>query len=365
MEIPGPRRPLVMRHCILYLTTSLLAYVSVAQDTPYTFDPVVIHAIQKPDTVVGSSRFYITDFEFYGEQLVLLTFEKKPEKSRVMLTDKDQKVIRSSEITIPAEKLYRDYMGGIWALGKEKIWKIEIGKNDVSIREADPEKFRYNVRPCIDTIGISIAFSNFDETYPEFNYYLWNRADSTAQAFYHVIDVDLADLYSFEYTNLKPRDKLNARKLERATGIDKHRIAAMMTGFAQSHYFTPLYAPLFVAGDSMLLFEHYRNKLYHFNEHGVCTDSSPVNYHKPAKWKEWKREVLRDPVQDRYFGLFQKNGTWVLKEIDSRKGELRNEYPLYFPYASNIRVKNGEAWYLYRPFESLQNAFLYKEPLPR
>ena len=52
-----------------------------------------------------------------------------------------------------------------------------------------------------------------------------------------------------------------------------------------------------------------------------------------------------------------------LKHINSRTGEVTTANKLFFPYAEKIKVKDGYAWYVYRPFESLQARFLYKEKL--
>ncbi len=326
------------------------------------FNPVDIFA-SRPDTVIGSQKFFIEDFEFYGDQFILLTFEKKPEKSKVMLASEEQKVISVFDVPVNAQELYKDFLGNVNVIGKDSVYRVLVENEKVRLVALPPDDFENMIKPCIDTINGKIVFSDYREDYPEFNYYTWDRDDSSATKFKNVIDEDLSLMYSFEYDYLKPRQKVYARKVEMATGIDKREIAAYMTNFAQSRYFTPLYAPLFVIRDTMYLFEHYKNQLYKLNKDGKLLDSVPINYHKPLKWREWRRKLIREERSDRIFGLFQKDGYYFLKEIDKSKGQVMATNKLHFPYVGKIRVKDGYAYYIYRPFESLQTKYLYKELL--
>ncbi|MCC7303211.1 MAG: carboxypeptidase-like regulatory domain-containing protein [Bacteroidia bacterium] len=333
------------------------------QPSQIMFEPVLISGSHKPDTVIGSSRFFINDFEFFGEQIVLLTFEKKPEKSKVMLADKDSRIISTFPIPVNGEELFRDFLGNVNVIGKDSVYRVLVKENNLRLVSVPPEEFEHLIRPCIDTVAGKIVFSDYRDDYPEFSYYSWDPSDSVAVRLRHILDEDLALMYSFEYDFLTTRQKVYARKMELATGIDKREIAAYMTNFSGSRYFTPLYAPLFVISDTLYLFEHYKNYLYRMDKDGKVLDSSSINYHKPEKWREWRRRLIREENGSRVFGLFLKDGYYSLKEIDIRSGKVISVSRLYFPYVGKIRVKDGYAWYIYRPFESQQSKFLYKERL--
>ncbi len=326
-------------------------------------DPVDITFRHKPDTVIGSQKFFIHDFEFYGDLFVLLTFDKKPEKSKVMLAGEEQKIISVFNVPVNAQELYKDFLGYINVIGKDSVYRVIIENNVIRLASLEADDFDNIIRPCIDTVNGKIVFSDYRDDYPEFNYYTWNMADSTATKFRTVVDKDLSVMYSFEYDFLQPKQKLYARKMELATGIDKREIAAAMTNFAHSRYFTPLYAPMFVLSDTMYLFEHYRNKLYRFDKTAKLLDSVNIDYHKPAKWREWRRRLVKAENSNEIYGLFLKDGYYYLKQIDVHSGKICAVNKLTYPYLNRVRVKDGYAYYVYRPFESLQTKYLYKEKI--
>jgi hypothetical protein len=123
--------------------------------------------------------------------------------------------------------------------------------------------------PCVDTVGKCILFSNYVEQYPAFSYFSYNPVDTSITKLRQVIDGELLDAYNWEFDYLKPKDRLYARKMELYTGIDKRVIAATMTGFPNSIYYTPLYAPMFVKNDTICVFDHYADTLFLYNRSGT------------------------------------------------------------------------------------------------
>jgi glutathione peroxidase-family protein len=50
--------------------------------------------------------------------------------------------------------------------------------------------------------------------------------------------------------------------------------------------------------------------------------------------------------------------------VDFKTGEISEKVKLHYKYVEKIRVHNNKIFYIYRPFESIQKRFLYKEKLP-
>jgi hypothetical protein len=50
--------------------------------------------------------------------------------------------------------------------------------------------------------------------------------------------------------------------------------------------------------------------------------------------------------------------------VDVKTGEISEKVKLHYKYVEKIRVHNNKVFYIYRPFESIQKRFLYKEKLP-
>jgi hypothetical protein len=327
-------------------------------------DPYVVNTVDLPDTVVGNNNFFIQDFEFAGDNFLLLTTDRRTDAWSVKLADPDQKIVSTANIPVmDVVQLYRDFLGYINVICKEEVYRVKFDGSQIGLAQLPKNDFEWMIKPCVDTITTSIYFSNYRSDYPEFSYFAYNKNDSTKVLVRSVIDKDLALQYSFEYEFMKPKDKLLARKLEQQTGIDKREVAAYMTDFAHQRWFTPLYAPMFIIRDTVLIFDHYSDKIYKYDGHNSLLDSVKISYHHPEKWREWRRELLKDELKQDIYGVFLKGGYTYLKEIGTKSGDILSVSRLTFQFVDKVKVKDGFAYYIYRPNSSLQTKFLYKERL--
>jgi hypothetical protein len=169
--------------------------------------------------------------------------------------------------------------------------------------------------------------------------------------------------YEFEYYFMSPREKLEARRAADKLGVDKTYLAALMTGFHKSIYYEPVYAPLFIIDDTLIVFDHYKNKLFKFNEFYEPADSISINYHFIQNDKKWIKQLIRDEATDKIYTVHEKSGYYYLSSLNLYSGESELIIKLSHPYPENIRIKNGHVYYIYRPFGSAQNKFLYRERL--
>jgi len=317
-----------------------------------------------PETVFGSRKFSVSDFEFYDDKFIFLTYEKNIRRgSRVILTDKREQLL--SSLTIPEEdeavELFKDYKGYVNIICKNAVYRVAVERNLLMLLKLPKDDFDAIIKPCIDTLNGDIVFTDYRWHFPEFNYYLYDPIDSNALKIKHVIDEQLSQMYRYEYYFLNSRDKLEARRTALNTGTDKHEVAAWMTGFPYSLYYNPLYAPLFVVDDTILVFDHYQNKLYRYDELARPIDSIDIVYHQKPKAREWKKQLIIDELNDNIYTLYQKSGYYYIKKINTGSGKAQAHFRLAYKYVEHIKIKDDYVYYIYRPFESVQKKYLYRE----
>lgn len=318
-----------------------------------------------PDTVFGTQEYSVEDFEFdKNGNLVLLTYEKNLASGSVLrLLGVDNKILDSFYINEKAVELTTDFRNNIHLICEEKVYLIEINslQFDVYLESRD-YYFRY-VAPVIDTIGDNIYFSNYSELYPAFDYFEFNRKDSVYKKMLKVEDVFLMEFYRAEFKYVDVRTKIWAHQKQLETGIDKE-IWVGATVFTQSLYYDPLYAPLFKIGaDSLLVFDHYSNQLFTYQPHIGFVDSVFINYHKEAKKSGWEQPLIQDEVNGKIYAMYTRSGYTYLHEINLEDGSIKKSHKLYYKYVDRIKIVNGEVYYVYRPFESIQKKYIYKEVL--
>jgi CarboxypepD_reg-like domain len=316
------------------------------------------------DTVIGNWRFYIEDYAILNDsQYVLLTFEKSLKAAKVMLSN--NKEIQSS-IDVPgeAQQFFRDYQGHLNVMCKDSAFRVKIVPPARVLLLALPyADFCARMLPCVDTSGGQILFSNYSRNYPAFTYFAFNPYDTSIHAIRTVMDRELLAQYNWEFDYLKPKDRLYARKMSAFTGIDPRIVAATMTGFPHSIYYTPLYAPMEVIHDTICIFDHYADSLFLYNRNMQPIGASKIGYHRPTNWKEWDRKIIRDEVTGEVYAQFEKDGFYTLKKIDLATGKIVGTYKIGNQFIKHIHIRNGEVYYVYKPFDSLQKKFLYKETI--
>lgn len=320
-----------------------------------------ISAESKPEVVHGTQEYSISDFEFHKDDLLLLTYEKNIKKDReVIWIDKNQKEISSIRIPITVEELYKDYRDRIYVIGEETVFQINFDRSRLSLTKLPFDDFKAILQPCIDTLYKSIAFTVYQWFYPILNYYFYNPTAMTSTKVYEVKDEELYHLYRMQYYFMHPKDKVRARNLAYEYKMEKQDIAALMTGFTNTLYYEPLYAPLFVVNDTALVFDHYSNQIVKIDEYGSKVDSTDISYHQTNDEK-WKKMLVKDEITDDIYSVHATNGHLSLNRINTSSGDIDNNFKLKHRYVENIEIKNGYAYYIYRPYESMQKKYLYRE----
>jgi hypothetical protein len=327
-----------------------------------TLQTHVVSAKAKPDTVYGSKKHSVADFEFYEENMILLAYDKTLKKgSKLLYVNEDQVIMDSYYVPDRAKELFRDYMGNINVVCENKVYFVRVDNGTLNLSEIPKDDFNSLMKPCIDTIENIIYFSNFDPSFPAFEYYAYNPEDSSSTKLRYMIDEQLMEFFRAEYKYMSTRAKLEAFRTELRTGIDKEIVGAYMTGFQHSIYYNPLYAPMFVVEDTVMIFDHYKNQLIKYDSDHNPIDSISISYHNTDKKSGWEELLIKDTDNNKIYAAFLRNGIHYIKKVDTQSGATTDSFRLTYKWVENIQIKGDWVYYIYRPFESIQKKFIYKE----
>jgi hypothetical protein len=321
--------------------------------------------VQKVDTAYGSTFHYVEDYiPLKNEKILLLVYEKNLRSgAKIILTDKSQKDISSYTIPGDAQYLYSDYAHNNYVVCTYQVFRIEHVHDIVKLYKVHKDDFYGFHQRIIDTIQDNYYYTNYNELYPAVQIFSTNRVDSNRTMLREVKDDFMMELYRAQYKYVSGRDKLWAYRKEQATGIDKE-IWIGAASFTQDILYQPVYSPVFIVDDSCFLFDQYKSYLYKYDEFNNLADSVYVNYYVPREGEKWEQPLIKDPVTNMIYGLYNKGGFNYIKMINCQTGLLEGGLKLNNRFVENIQIYNGYIYYTYRPFESLQKKFLYKERLP-
>jgi hypothetical protein len=328
------------------------------------FTPVDVFA-NTPDTLFGSQEYSVEDFEFdRNGNLVLLTYEKNLQSGSVLkLVGVDNEILDNFFIEEEAIELQTDFRNNIHLVTNEKVYLVQIRSQQFEIFLEDRDYYFRYVVPIIDTISDYIYYSNYSDLYPAFDYFEFNRTDSVYKKMLEVEDASMMEMYRAEFKYVDVRTKLWAHQKQIETGIDKE-IWVGATVFTNSLYYTPLYAPLFKIGsDSILVFDHYKSQLFLYRPSFGMMDSVDITYHRDARKSGWEQPLIQDEKNGKVYAMFTRSGFTYLHEIDLATGAIRQSFRLWFKYVDRVKIVDGEVFYVYRPYESLQKKYIYREKL--
>ncbi|MGZ4082398.1 MAG: carboxypeptidase-like regulatory domain-containing protein [Bacteroidia bacterium] len=344
-------------------TDTITVTVSLKEKTNL-LSTVDVFSRNKPETLVGKPDYSVFDFDFYEDKLILLTAERSLNKAQIRFSDYDGKII--SSLPLPksagtASCFFHDYEGYTDLVCSDTIFRLDILNKEFLLMSINRNDFSNSIKPISDSANGAYYFSNQWDKFPLFNYYFLKKNDTINHLLSTVTNSDLMKIYNMEYYYLPSRAQLEARRLAQEYKTDKRIVAALMSGFTQSMFYEPLYAPLFVLKDTVCIFNHYTDHIYHFDRKNKIIDSVKISYHHPKNWREWKKQLYVDEFENKVYAFFSKNDHHYLKQIDFQTGKEIKTYKLKHPSAEKIKIKDGYVYYIYRPFESTQEKFLYRE----
>lgn len=328
--------------------------------SPFTVRP------DAPDTVFGSERISVADYAFLNDgRMLLLTYERNIHKeTRVLLCDADQEILSGAILPDEPIQLRQHFRGQVSVECKNGLaYLVLIDQDDISLIEWDMDFYENQLKPIVDSVAGFYLHSNYSDVIPAFEYFAYSQRDSINFRVHSIIDKQTMELYRAEYKYLHPQDKLWAYRQELRTGVDKE-IWAGARFFTSSLYYKPVYAPLFVQGEHILIFDHYRDQVVSYDTSFQVVDSSGIAYHKVhGNGWDWQESLIQDRNTKEIYTTYLKDGYMHLLHINPLTGETSETLKLHFRYPEHVTVRDGVVYYIYRPFESIQKKFLYAEEL--
>lgn len=330
-----------------------------------TMIETVVKNPYQPQEIFASERLSVADFEILDEDnLLLLTYERKLNKgAELLLVDANEKVQFNKTLGGDAVHLLRDFRGFIHLMYKNRLDYVHLTDDAFDLVSMDKPYFDRYVAPIIDTSKTKFYFTNYRETYPAADFFVYDDLDSTYLKISRVSDEIMMDMFIKEYLWVDVRTKLWAREMEQKTGIDKEDIVGEAI-FTQSIFYKEIYAPLFLKNDTVYLFDFYKDYLRKYDRNGNILDSVVISMHHHPKKSGWCNRIIQDAKTGGIYAIFDKGGYAVIRAVNLDDGTLGVSIRLDFRYVEKLIVHDNALYYTYRPFESNQKKFLYRQLLP-
>lgn len=282
---------------------------------------------------------------------------------RLVLLDTGFLEIASCAVPEDVYDLRHDLRNNVVIEGIQHAFAVALSTGGLELRPFGLEELRTKVLPWTDSIPGWILGSNANKDYPALDHFAYSPAQDTLQRICSVVDSFMMGLFRSEYKYMKGPDKVLAMNLATELGIDKETVAGFMSGFSHNLWYRPLYAPLFVMGDTLLVFDHPRGCLRKFTRRFNELSSVQLAYRNKDEARLWTGRLMQDGVTRQVYAEFQRNGNTWLRRIDPVTGEMGSAFRLGCPWPQRVQVHAGRVYYIWRPEGSLQKRTIYRERL--
>jgi hypothetical protein len=318
----------------------------------------------KPDTVYASKTYSVSDFELGANgELFILTYEKNLMKDAQLHCIYKDTTLFLQEIPERAEALKRDFRGNVHVQTETNMYGLQQTDSTLQLGSIPKDYFYKYVASIVDTSLTRQFFSSYIDIYPAFEYGALDQLDSTYKAILHIQDDLMMELYRSEYKWVDIRTKLWAKNLENQTGIDAE-IYVGANVFTKSLYYEPVYAPLFLSNDTLYIFDYPKDMLRVYTTDGRLLRSIPIFHHYHAKQSGFQKNLQQDRKTGKIYTIYEQEGHFHVGLIDLKTGVVVQKVKLAFRYVEKVRVYDNQIYFVYRPFESTQKKFLYKQKIP-
>ncbi len=357
------------------LYTQLSFSGQIFQLTPAFNVQTPLEITAEPRVVFGSETWNVGDFIWdKNGELQLLIYQK--EKRWKRQEDANRTIFENVSVAFltnnvserqwqriyleeEAVGFYQQFPGEVIVEGERNHY-LKVDDHLVLLPDSVFEPY---FKPVVEKLSDQkFIVSDYQPDYPAFSYY---RAEKDSQwiPLHFIQDEKEMELFRSEYKYLGPREKLEAFQFELDNKIDKEIVGAYMSGFPNKSYHTPIYAPLILLGDTILVFDHLHNWVTFYNNDGVKIFQMPTHHHLKKGMGKWMGEIWRDASTNKMYTAYEKSGKVKWFEMDVFNDILNPCMELAYRYSEKIKVRDGEVFFIYRPFESSQKRYLYKQKI--
>ncbi|MCB9230826.1 MAG: carboxypeptidase-like regulatory domain-containing protein [Bacteroidia bacterium] len=317
--------------------TSLLIPLSQSE---IDLEDVVITG-EKIEQVYPDPLIHIHNYEFSGENLVLLIQEPGSNQHKLILYNQEDSILDVAYGVEPISGLFRDCFGKVHLLSKNYACQLLESPNQLRFACDSLEEFERVVRPVLGAIGSTLFYGQALNDFESVFYSV--TADRKGSSLVYTTR-DREKIRRVE------DDRLMASKNVPLYGWMGDAMRESSEANAYEQYMkkignAPIIVPLKVVGNEAVIFDHANDKLVRFNMLGDSLDEAPISYHKE---RFWQKKLVVDELRREVYTVFLKNGKSILKEIDLETGEISGEWTIPMQFVQNIRIRGGYAWFIYK-----------------
>jgi len=306
------------------------------KDRSYELSPIQIVADVPRDLMPGMV-YHILDYEFSGENIILLAFERKSIfLPKLLLINSKGDTLNAVDVRNPL-KLCSDYDGKTYFMSRTTSFEINTDSDRIILCNPVSNENFCNITNTITGHKGDIYF---------LRQYLCNN--------------QVLNYYSYD----ELRDKLSCfRTITDIENIQRNRWGAYFDGREEDIRFQQLImnpavnAPLIILYDTVYLFNFLTSKLEKYNLACDTFAFTDIDFHHD---KGFSDDLIIDQIKSKVYALSRKNGISKIKEINAFDGKVLQTIDIPdFVFIEKINIHDGIIYFLFKTRDLSEYKKLY------
>lgn len=338
------------------LTSKALIEQKVTLKTAITsLEEVQIQA-EKSDLAYQKKTAYVEDYVFYENAILLLLGVGN--KRTLRLIDEGSSTLYEQVVFGKDLSLLMDCFNNIHLKSKDSIHQVFFTDSSFSLMKAYPiEAFNNTLDRCKASLNQNIVLAYQGENQQEIHYFLKEKEAKDYKTLRKIRDLKAQMGFNY-FENKYEQFKENGLSAASSNSLsDIKDVRALDRAFTYYKYVMtkPLYCPIFSVDNSLLLFDHFNNKMLYYDVKGNQLDSVSIEYHLA---QDWNHQLLQDYYTKEIYAVFERGHLLEIKKMDLKLGEptqLSVKSKKRFPI--KLRIRDQKLYYLQRD--------MYKAGLPQ
>ena len=319
-------------------------------------DSVTVNAKRYPE--------FLMDYEI--SEGVIYTLKRRNKKRFVKTFNPEKSWVLEKEVTKKFNEIKKDCFGNILLISEDSVSQIFVYNNEiVTIANFSISDYQKQLEPCVAAFDDKIIMSKYANHDQQliFDLYhhkevihfanIWDEeAAKNAQSYYAEI-IRLYYQITPEWKNIIALGVWDGDLVKLIVpyyiiGINGMVLRSGWTseqiGWYQNVAAKPLYCPVFVQANNLLLFDFVNGDLNTYDFNGKQLKSLNISFHED---KDWLPQVLLNEETQKLYTLYHIKNSFVVKEIDINSGLVNNAFEICKScYPEQISVYENELFYV-------------------
>jgi hypothetical protein len=296
------------------------------------------------EIVIKSKRFHVLDYEFYKDNIVLITYVDL-KKAKLVLIDQNFDTLGYKAIPYEPNRLFKDCMGNVHVVCQDSIYQVyHSGKSLRLLAAKSIRDFEEILLPCVaqdssnfylvEKYGSKLVDGEmglpFYSNPLALSYVCINKQKRLKKRFVAIADEEKIKMSNDEAA-------FEARKTASGLATFGDRL------FAEKNIFTEIYAPLFTIKNAIYVFDYVNGNIKCFDKGLSIKQEVPVLFHKDLQFQE---EMQLDQITWNVFALFENDGITELRKVDLETGKTVASYKIPFAFVNHVKVRDNYIYFI-------------------